>query len=238
MSAPSLPEYAPLPEKASLWEDCLDIFYAPRQVFERRTDGRFWFALVVYALLVAVLTFLGRQFFDTVGELAMERAMAERGMTAEQRAQMEQGRAMAQQFQAIGYIFFPVIAVVLGLVSGTVFWILSRLFGAALSLGQGLTIWTFAAYPSLVSTAVVVVQSFLFDVNAITHKHAFSINPARFLPADTNTLVMKLASLADPFAIWSGFLLGLGAHVIGKLERERAAVLGIIATLLYVLAFA
>ena len=235
MSAPSLPEYAPLPAKTSLWEDCLDVFYAPREVFARRKDGRFWFALLVYGVLVAVLTYLGRQFFDVVTELAWKQAIAQGKMSAEQ---MAQGKEFASKFQLVGYFFAPVAAAILGLVSGTVFWILSLFFRAGLSIGQAITIWTFGAYPSLVSTAAVVVQSFVLDVNAITHKHAFSLNPARFLPADTNPLLVKLAALADPFAIWSGFLLGLGAHVIGKLERERAAVLGIIATLLYVLLFA
>ena len=40
------------PEKASLWEDFIEIFFAPSAVFARRRDGRFWLALIVYTLLI------------------------------------------------------------------------------------------------------------------------------------------------------------------------------------------
>lgn len=234
MSAPSLPEFAPLPPKASAWEDCLDIFYSPREVFERRKDGRFWIALLVYALLVGVLAYLGRQAFDAISDVAFREAMAGQQMTEEQLAQ---AKAFGERFRAIGPFVGMVASVFLGLVVGTIFWVLARLVGATLTVAQGITIWVFAAYPTLINTSLVVVQSFLIDPATITTKHGYALSVARFLPAGTNTLVTKLASLADPFVIWSGILVGIGAYTIGKMEKERAAVLAIIATTLYVLAF-
>ncbi|MCU0625660.1 MAG: YIP1 family protein [Gemmatimonadaceae bacterium] len=235
MTTPTLPEYAPLPAKTSVWEDCLDIFYSPREVFERRRDGKFWVPLLVFAVLVGVLAFLGRQAFDAIQDVAIRESFAKQGMSPEQAAQ---ARAMTEKFKTVGYAFAPVIWVVLGLVVGLVFWVLARLFGATLTVAQGITIWVLASYPNLVNTAAVVAQSFFVDPNTVTHKHAYSLSAARFLSADMNPFVMKLASLADPFVIWSGVLLGIGAHVIAKLEKEKAAALAVVATLLYVLAFA
>mgnify|MGYP002780947197 CR=1 FL=1 len=234
MTTPSLPEYAPLPPKASRWEDCLDIFYNPREVYERRRDGKFWIALVVYAVLVGVLAYLGRQAFDAISDVAFREAMAGQQMTEEQAAQ---AKAFGEKFRAIGPFIGAAASVLLGLIVGTVFWVLARLLGASLTVAQGITIWVFAAYPTLVNTASVVVQSFLIDPATVTTKHAYALSAARFLPAGTNGLVLKLASLADPFVIWSGILVGIGAYTIGKMEKERAAVLAVLATTLYVLAF-
>ncbi len=235
MSGPSLPEFTPLPPKASAWEDCLDIFYSPREVFERRRDGRFWVALLVYALMVGVLAWLGRQAFDAISDIAFREAMREQQMTEEQ---MAQAKAFGDRFRAIGPIVGIVASIVLGLFSGTLFWVLARLFGASLTVAQGITVWVFAAYPTLVNTASVVAQSFVIDPATLTTRHGYALSAARFLPPETSTLVTKLASLADPFVIWSGILVGIGAYTIGKMEKERAAVLAIIATTLYVLAFA
>ena len=37
------------PPKAAAWEDVLDIFYAPTEVFERRRDGKYLIAMLVLA---------------------------------------------------------------------------------------------------------------------------------------------------------------------------------------------
>lgn len=235
MSAPSLPEYAPLPPKASAWEDCLDIFYSPREVFERRRDGRFLVPLLVLCLLIGVLSFLGRQAFDAIAELAFREQLAKNGMNAEQVAQAKE---FGEKFRTIGYFITPITWAVFGLIAGTVFWALARMLGATLTVAQGITIWTLASYPNLVNTVLFVAQTFVIDPNTITHKHAYAASLARFVPPDAPALVVKLAALVDPFVVWSAVLIGLGAYIIGKMEKERAAVLAIVASVLYVLVLA
>ena len=39
------------PEKASVWEDFIDIFYMPASVFARRASGPFWVPFLVVAIL-------------------------------------------------------------------------------------------------------------------------------------------------------------------------------------------
>ena len=59
-------------------------------------------------------------------------------------------------------------------------------------------------------------------------RYSFSFNASRFMDASTNNWWLKLGALADPFVIWGLVLVGMGVWVIGKMEKEKAAVLAII----------
>ena len=48
---------APPPEKAARWEDFVDIFVSPREVFARREDGRFVVPLIFVTLVMVGLFF-------------------------------------------------------------------------------------------------------------------------------------------------------------------------------------
>jgi hypothetical protein len=236
MSAPTLPEYAPLPQKTSTWEDCLDIFYNPREVFERRRDGRFAVQWLVLVVGIGALAYLAHAPLSAVLDLETPKALAN------MRAQglSEQQIAQAASVNATVGRFLPAIMAVYtlfgSLLLGLVFWLLARLLGATMTIAQGITVWILASYVNLASMALLIVQSFVVDANAITHKHAYSTSLARFVGASgADPLLVKLSALADPFVIWSGFLLGLGGYVVGRMEKERAAVLGVVASVLYVL---
>ena len=44
-------------EKVGLWEDFVDIFYAPSEVFARRRAAGFWMPLLVVAVVATILSF-------------------------------------------------------------------------------------------------------------------------------------------------------------------------------------
>src|SRR5256714_15683978 len=48
----------PAPSKAGLWEDFVDIFYAPSSVFARRAVGIFGLPLLFLIVVAAILVFL------------------------------------------------------------------------------------------------------------------------------------------------------------------------------------
>ena len=47
----------PTAPKAGIWEDFVDIFVQPAQVFERRRDGKFGLALLALVVITGVLFF-------------------------------------------------------------------------------------------------------------------------------------------------------------------------------------
>src|SRR6478672_4371229 len=54
------------PEKASLLDDFMDIFYAPSAVFARRANSSFWIPLLIVSLLLGVIFFANRDLIDPI----------------------------------------------------------------------------------------------------------------------------------------------------------------------------
>src|SRR4030095_10330137 len=64
------------PEKASLLDDFMDIFYAPSAVFARRANANFWVPLLIVSVLLGVIFFANRDLIDPIMEAEFARAMA------------------------------------------------------------------------------------------------------------------------------------------------------------------
>src|SRR5688572_23187809 len=77
MERPALDSVAAsTPKPAAVWEDFLDIFYAPSSVFARRQHGSFWIPMLVVTLLLGVLVFVNSGVNERMMEAEMARGMA------------------------------------------------------------------------------------------------------------------------------------------------------------------
>lgn len=210
---------------ASVWEDFMDIFYAPREVFARRQNAGFGLVLVVLTILLTVI------FYASQGPLA-------EAMAAEFRRAMEQGGPGAQQMtaeqmataQRMGAIFGTLGVLVVLPISvmlvGVVLWAVGKLFDFSASVGAAILIATYALFPRLLQSIVALLQGLLFSPAALAET---SIGPARFFdPATTSPVLMALLMRADVFYIWSTILIAIGAHVIGKVPKERSYLLAVL----------
>src|ERR1700738_5040097 len=108
--------------RASLWEDFVDIFYAPSQVFARRADGKFGMPLLFLVVVCAVLAFLTKNAMQPVMDAEFARRSAEMmrknpNLTAEQ---MASGRGF---FETFGPIFFAIGITVSVFGTGLVLWL-------------------------------------------------------------------------------------------------------------------
>lgn len=216
--------------KASAWEDALDIFYAPTQVFERRRDGKYWVPFLILVVMTLAVYFLSVQYNEAVADAEFSRAMAKQAangvkMTAEQQ---EAAKAFAGKIKGLIVYIIPVGMLLGAWLSGLMIRLLCNLMGGKLDFAQGTTIGVLANFPEMLGKVAVGVQGLFLDTNTVTSKYSFATSAARFLSPDSNTLLLKLGALADPFVIWSAVLLGIGVYVIGRMEKEKAAVLAII----------
>src|SRR5467141_1423956 len=114
---------------ASLWEDFVDIFYAPSQVFARRTDGKFGMPLLFLVVVCAVLAFLTKNAMQPVMDAEFARRSAEMmrknpNLTAEQLAS---GRGL---FETFGPILFAIGITISVFGTGLVLWLVGKLFDA------------------------------------------------------------------------------------------------------------
>ncbi len=225
---------------ASTWEDALDIFYSPTAVFDRRRDARYGMALLILVVVSVAIYFLSIQMSDAVGDIEFAKAMAAQAKAsgkALDAKQIEAGKAFAEKFKSVLVYLIPAFVAIGAWISGLVVMLLGNLMGAKLTFAQATTVSVLASFPELLGRAVMGAQGLVLDVATITSKYSFATSAARVLPDDTNSIVLKLAAIADPFVIWSAVLLGLGAYVIGRMEKEKAAVLAVIHTVAFALMF-
>lgn len=225
MTLPTLPVEPP----PSVWEDLLELFYAPRAVFERRrTTPAFGLALFVFFLGVVGLTVafkdLTAPIFDAEFQRGMARAMAKNPQLTPER--MEAGKAFAQKFVVFGV---GIYALVTPLLLGVVLWAAGKLVNSTAELGQSAMVATYAMFPRLLEAIVNAIQLLVLPESAITGRYSVSLGLGRFLdPEKTNLMLLGALGRVDVFTLWVTVLMVIGLAVMGRITVARAAIAGLV----------
>ena len=212
----------PAPEKAGLWEDFVDIFYAPCSVFARRSEGKFGLPLLFLVLVGTVLFFLTKNATQPIfdAEFTRQTAAAMRknpNMTAEQ---MSQSRGF---FEMLSPLFFAVGITLSIFGTGFVLWLVGKLFDAKESAAAAIMIATYAEVPRLVQVLTNAAQALVMSPESLNSMNAVGFNLARFMDPDaTAPALIAIASRVDLFTIWVTVLLAIGLHVVGKIPKQQA----------------
>ena len=216
------------PTKAGLWEDFVDIFYAPSSVFARRAEGKFGMPLLVLIVASVILFFLTKNAMQPImdAEFARNTAAAMRrnpNLTAEQ---MAAGRGF---FETLGPIFFAVIMIISVFGTGLVLWLVGKLFDAKESVAAAIMIATYSEIPRLVQILVNAAQALFMSPESLNAANSVGLNLARFMDPDhTSPLLIAIGSRVDLFTIWVTVLLAIGIHVLGKIPKQQAAIVAAI----------
>lgn len=216
----------------SRWDDYLDVFTSPGRLFERRSDGKFGHAFIVFMVLFVVLFFASKSAMQPIFDAEFTRGIAaymktHPGVTAEQ---MEKGRG----FAGVATIGFVVIGMPITLLLlGVAVLLAGRVAGGALSYAQGTTVAVFAMFPKLLDLVSGALQALLLDESRLNSRWAVSLGPARFLNPDTaNPVMLSLVGRLDLFTLWVTVLAGLGIKVIGRTSAGQAAMGAIVVWLI------
>jgi hypothetical protein len=210
------------PERAGLWEDFVDIFYAPSSVFARRADGKFGMALLLFVVVGTVLIFLTKNATQPImdAEFARQTAAAMRknpNLTAEQ---MASGRGI---FETFAPIFFAIGLTVSVFGTGLVLWLVGKLFDAKESAAAAIMIATYSEVPRLVQILTNAAQGLIMSPEKLNSMNAVAFNLARFMDPDkASPVIIALASRVDLFTIWVTVLLAIGLQVVGKIPKQQA----------------
>jgi Yip1 domain len=221
-------EVDPSPAKAALWEDFVDIFYAPSSVFARRSDGKFGMALLLFVIVAAVLVFVTKNAMQPVmdAEFARQSAAAMRknpNLTAEQLAT---GRNF---FEMVGPLFYAVILTISVFGTGVVLWAVGKLFDAKESVAAAIMVATYAEVPRIVQILTNAAQGLFMSPEKLTSINSVGFSLARFMNPDTaSPVIIALAGRVDLFTIWVTVLLAIGLHVVGKIPKQQAAIVAAI----------
>ena len=217
-------ETDPAPGKAGLWEDFVDIFYAPSSVFARRSDGKWGVPLLILVVAGTALFFLTRNSLSAVmdAEFSRQSAAAMRKNPNLTQEQLSSGRNF---FETFGPIFFALGLTVSVLLTGVALWLVSKLFDAKESVAAALMVATYSEVPRLVQILTNAAQGLFLPAEKLNSINSVSFSLARFMnPDQASPIMIALASRVDLFTIWITVLLAIGLSVVGKIPRQQAAI--------------
>ena len=209
-------------ETAGVWEDFIDLFFAPRSVFERRRGWSAWPVLLVLSALLVLLFMAWQEILGPVMQLEVQRATAE-AMSHNPEldaAQLEQMQSIGRLFGVIGMaVAFP-----LGiLITAVVGWGLVGLFGGGAAFATVMGVVVYSQLVRVVQYVAGLLQALVMDVGSMDSVHDVSLSLARFLdqPGTSATLV-DLAARVDVFTLWATALIAIGLSVATRLSRGSA----------------
>ncbi len=209
-------------EKAGLWEDFVDIFYAPSSVFARRSEGKFGLALLFLVLVGSALFFLTKNATQPIMDAEFTRQTAA-AMRQNPNVTAEQAASSRGFFEMISPLFFAIGITLSIFGTGFVLWLVGKLFDAKESVAAAIMIATYSEVPRLVQILTNAAQGLLMSPESLNSMNAVGFNLARFMDPDSASKVLiALASRVDLFTIWVTVLLAIGLHVVGKIPKQQA----------------
>lgn len=228
--APDSARPSPAPETANLFEDFIDIFYAPSIVYARRQLSSFWPYFFAVSLIAAGFQFASRSIssavFDAEFSRNMAQAMAKNPRLTEE--MVSQQRGMMESISSIGFYFATPILI---LFAAILIWIGAKVVGAKITFDRAMLISGIAQIPRLLGMLLTTIQGILMtDTSSITSMHSVGYSPARFMDPDSvPPQVLNLIGRFDIFTLWVTFLLGVGVAVIAKVPRNKGLAAGAVA---------
>jgi hypothetical protein len=218
--APPTPAAAP----ASWWEDFIDIFYAPSQVYARRAGSGFGIPMLVVTVLVAILAIANSGVMQPIidAEFARNSAAMMRQNPQLTPEMLAKGRGIGETMAKFGAIVFMPVGIFL---TGLVLWLVGKLVDAKETLAAAIMVAAYAFVPRILEGVLAGVQGLLLDPASLNGRFRLSLGLGRFLDPDTaSPVLLALLGRVDVFTIWVTVLLAIGLSVTGKIPRSRAAV--------------
>jgi hypothetical protein len=221
-NADAVRDVEPAPAKAGLWEDFVDIFYAPSSVFARRSDGKFGLALLLLVVVATILVFVTKNAMQPIFDAEWTRQTAA-AMRKNPNITAEQMASSRNFFEMIGPVIFALILTISVFGAGLVLWLVGKLFDAKESVGAAFMIATYAEVPRIVQILTNAAQALIMPVEKLNAANSVGFNLARFMNPDTaSPVLIALGARVDVFTIWVTVLLAIGLHVVGKIPKQQA----------------
>jgi len=216
---------APTEKKTSRWEDYIDVFLSPAELYARRARDSvkpaFWTLLILGAVIYYA--------FLPINQMVMRASMvAQATARGTDPAQVE---ATAGGFVRImsygGGIMVAVSFAVVIALTALVLWLIGRMIEVKGTYHQAFLIATYAAFIYLLAQIATSVSAMIAGAG-LNPVSDLSFGVLRFL--DTDALPKTLPPLLrrfEIFTIWQAVLWGIGMHVVMKATRAQAAIAAI-----------
>lgn len=214
--------------KGGLFEDLIEVMFAPTKVFDRsRASTAFKYALVL-AVMAAAITFgtknLVQPWYDAQGDLALAAAAAKGQPIPEAAA------STIRASTAWGIVAGAPLLMLIGPYFNALFIMIgAKLMRANISFKQAAVVATLAGVPRLLGLIVMPVQALLSDGATAKSLYDLSAGPGRFLDATKmSPALMSLIGQLDVFRLWQLVLVAIGVAVVSRASMSTAAIVTLI----------
>lgn len=214
--------------QSSFWEDVIDIFFQPAQVFRRRENRSVWPPMLFVALSIGIIFFATfntlQPMFDAEFQRSAAKMMEKNPQLTQEAMDKMRGFGEATTRYGIGIVMLVTMFIL-----GVLTWLLGRVVGSKQTFHAALVVAAWAYMPRIIGAVIGGVQGLLMDPANLTSQFSISLSPARFMDADTaNPLLLQLVGRLDLITIWVTVLLAIGVYVTGKVTKERAVIFGVL----------
>jgi hypothetical protein len=216
------------PAQSSFWEDVIDIFFSPADVFRRRQNRSVWPPMLFVSISIGVIFFATFNTLEPIFAAEFTRGTAKILATNPQVTQdiLDKQRAIGESFTRYG---IGVIMLVTMFVLGVVAWLIGKIVGSKQTFQAALVVAAWSYMPRVIGFVIGGVQGLLMDPAKLNSLLSISLSPARFMDPDaTNPVLFQFLGRLDLITIWVTVLLAIGLYVTGKVSKERAVVFGIL----------
>ena len=219
----------PKPEKSSMFEDFIDIFYAPSKVFARRINSGWFMTFLIVSIVGGLFMFTSRSLTQAAADADFPRIEAKMRQNPQVTDDMVASARKRSQPGMTQYVATPALILMVAVLVLA----FARIVSAKISYSQAAMITSLAFIPRLVQGLARTVEALMVDPTTVVGSLHLTHSPARFMPADASFMNLILASRFDVFVIWTTVLIGIGVAVMGNVSRTRGFVA---ATLVWVVA--
>lgn len=206
--------------RSARWEDFIDIFISPAELFRRR-GGDSWVVPIIVLGIASLALYYA--LFPVMTPLWQ--ASAALNASPEQLAQMQQAGDAMKKFALISGLFSPIIIAVMMLLVAGVAWSGGRMFSVDLRYRQALTTVTWAGMISIPQQLAIAVSVMLATRSgeALHPAKHMNVGPLRFMNPETlPDALVPLIGRIDVFAIWQMVVVAIGVQVITGASRGTA----------------
>ena len=219
MTVPANSSAAP---QTSLWEDFIDIFTSPSEVFRRRENSGFGMQLLIVTVLFAIILLGTKSLVQPVfdAEIARQTAQvlkAHPEITADKiQGQMAFGAKIAP--------YFIIIAIPISiLLTGLVLWVVGKIFESKQRAQTALMVATYAFVPRILGVVAGAVIAYLSNPERLNGAGRITLGLGALLDPDkTSPALLALLTRVDVFTIWQTILLAIGLQVTGKVSKTNS----------------
>ncbi|HEX6694577.1 MAG TPA: Yip1 family protein [Longimicrobiales bacterium] len=208
-------------ETKSRWEDYLDVFFSPGELFRRRANDRLGPPLITLLVLATAFYYILLPAQKMILRAQMELAMPEGGLPPG-------AEKMMNLMPIFGGIMQPIIYLIMTALTAFLLWALCRAVGAKPTFRQMMIVSTYTMFIFLLGQIAGWVAVMLHGPAGLEPLKHMTFGVTRFMDTkNTSKALVGLLGIFSIFAIWQAVLWAIAVHVVTGVSKGKAAMVAI-----------